>query len=212
MTAGEIAALLGSSAGAGCHERARRRRDDPHLSDSHPARSAGDPGQRHFDRRAAPRRRRQPRRLPPRGGDAPRMAAQPLPAQPRRAARSARSCSWRRRRSSSRARPVPGPLRDAALPPSDRLLPEKATSTARPRRHAAARWAVASLAQLGVAVYGGYFGAGIGILMLVILGFLGLTDIHAMNGLKNFFGSVPSTASPPPTSSSTAPSSGRSPS
>ena len=24
--------------------------------------------------------------------------------------------------------------------------------------------------------------------MLVILGFLGLTDIHAMNGLKNFFG------------------------
>ena len=35
---------------------------------------------------------------------------------------------------------------------------------------------------------GGYFGAGIGILMLVVLGFLGLTDIHAMNGLKNFFG------------------------
>ncbi len=44
------------------------------------------------------------------------------------------------------------------------------------------------LAQFAVAVYGGYFGAGIGILMLVVLGFLGLTDIHAMNGLKNFFG------------------------
>ena len=42
--------------------------------------------------------------------------------------------------------------------------------------------------QFGVAVYGGYFGAGIGILMLAALGFLGLTDIHAMNGLKNFFG------------------------
>jgi uncharacterized membrane protein YfcA len=48
--------------------------------------------------------------------------------------------------------------------------------------------AVAVIAQLLVAVYGGYFGAGIGILMLVILGFIGFTDIHAMNGLKNFFG------------------------
>ncbi len=52
----------------------------------------------------------------------------------------------------------------------------------------ASRWAVATLAQLAVAVYGGYFGAGIGILMLAVLGFLGLRDIHAMNGLKNFFG------------------------
>ncbi|HEX2642403.1 MAG TPA: sulfite exporter TauE/SafE family protein [Thermoanaerobaculia bacterium] len=51
----------------------------------------------------------------------------------------------------------------------------------------ASRFAVASLLQLGVAVYGGYFGAGIGILMLALLGFLGLTDIHAMNGLKAFF-------------------------
>ena len=50
-----------------------------------------------------------------------------------------------------------------------------------------ARWTVAALLQFGVAVYGGYFGAGIGILMLALLGFLGLTDIHAMNGLKNFF-------------------------
>jgi uncharacterized membrane protein YfcA len=50
------------------------------------------------------------------------------------------------------------------------------------------RWAAAWALQFGVAVYGGYFGAGIGILMLVILGTLGLTDIHAMNGLKNFFG------------------------
>ena len=50
------------------------------------------------------------------------------------------------------------------------------------------RLALATVCQFGVAVYGGYFGAGIGILMLVILGFLGLGDIHAMNGLKNFFG------------------------
>jgi len=38
--------------------------------------------------------------------------------------------------------------------------------------------------QLAVAVYGGYFGAGIGILMLASLGFIGLTDIHEMNALK----------------------------
>src|SRR5690606_24521532 len=50
------------------------------------------------------------------------------------------------------------------------------------------RFAGAWIAQFGVAVYGGYFGAGIGILMLVVLGHLGLSNIHAMNGLKNFFG------------------------
>ena len=50
------------------------------------------------------------------------------------------------------------------------------------------RWLVgAMLFQLLVALYGGYFGAGIGILMLAALGFFGLTDIHQMNGLKNFF-------------------------
>jgi uncharacterized protein len=39
--------------------------------------------------------------------------------------------------------------------------------------------------QFIVGVYGGYFGAGMGILMLAILGFLGLSDIHQMNGIKN---------------------------
>jgi len=39
--------------------------------------------------------------------------------------------------------------------------------------------------QLLVALYGGFFGAGIGILMLAALGVLGLRDIHRMNGLKN---------------------------
>ena len=52
------------------------------------------------------------------------------------------------------------------------------------RLRLSAAWAI----QFAVAVYGGYFGAGIGILMLATLGFLGLSDIHAMNGLKNFFG------------------------
>jgi uncharacterized protein len=54
---------------------------------------------------------------------------------------------------------------------------------------ATAAWlAGAFLFQFLVAVYGGYFGAGIGILMLAALGLLGLTDIHQMNGLKNLFG------------------------
>jgi uncharacterized protein len=39
--------------------------------------------------------------------------------------------------------------------------------------------------QLAVALYGGYFGAGIGILMLAALSLMGHTDIHQMNGLKN---------------------------
>jgi len=41
-----------------------------------------------------------------------------------------------------------------------------------------------------VAVYDGYFGAGSGILMLALLGFLGLSDIHTANGLKGFFVTV----------------------
>jgi uncharacterized membrane protein YfcA len=39
--------------------------------------------------------------------------------------------------------------------------------------------------QLLVGIYGGYFGAGIGILMLAALSLMGHTDIHQMNGVKN---------------------------
>jgi uncharacterized membrane protein YfcA len=41
-------------------------------------------------------------------------------------------------------------------------------------------------AHLLVSVYGGFFGAGMGILMLAELGFAGLANIHQMNGIKNF--------------------------
>lgn len=48
------------------------------------------------------------------------------------------------------------------------------------------RWRAAAIAfQFAVALYGGFFGAGIGILMLASLGVLGVGDIHEMNGLKN---------------------------
>jgi uncharacterized membrane protein YfcA len=39
--------------------------------------------------------------------------------------------------------------------------------------------------QFLVGIYGGYFGAGMGILMLAALGLIGLTDLYEMNGLKN---------------------------
>jgi uncharacterized membrane protein YfcA len=48
----------------------------------------------------------------------------------------------------------------------------------------------ATLAQLLVGVYGGYFGGGMGIVMLAMLAALGMTDIHAMNALKSVMGWV----------------------
>ncbi len=47
-----------------------------------------------------------------------------------------------------------------------------------------------TLLQFGIAFYGGYFGAGIGILMLALLGLMGMQDIHEMNGLKTILGSA----------------------
>lgn len=44
--------------------------------------------------------------------------------------------------------------------------------------------------QFLIAIYGGYFGAGIGILMLSGLGMMGLTDMHQMNGLKSVLATV----------------------
>ena len=43
-------------------------------------------------------------------------------------------------------------------------------------------WSILFLS--AVAIYGGYFGAGIGIMMLAAMGLLGLTDINEMNALK----------------------------
>jgi uncharacterized membrane protein YfcA len=38
--------------------------------------------------------------------------------------------------------------------------------------------------QLLIAIYGGYFGGGMGIMMLATMAMAGMTDIHQMNGLK----------------------------
>lgn len=70
---------------------------------------------------------------------------------------------WVRERIGSVEQPV---LADDAMPPAPGV------------------WAV--LVQFAVAIYGGYFGAGAGIIMLATLGVMGLTNVHQMNGLKNF--------------------------
>jgi uncharacterized protein len=44
--------------------------------------------------------------------------------------------------------------------------------------------------QFAIAVYGGYFGAGIGIMMLAMLQLLGFTQIHQMNALKTILAST----------------------
>ena len=62
------------------------------------------------------------------------------------------------------------------------------TRASREGKHPAVGGAI--LFQLAVAIYGGYFGAGIGILMLASLGFIGLSNIHEMNTLKTILASL----------------------
>ena len=51
--------------------------------------------------------------------------------------------------------------------------------------HRSLKWTLlVGMVQIFVAIYGGYFGAGIGVLMLAGLSFAGLDDIHQMNALK----------------------------
>ncbi len=55
----------------------------------------------------------------------------------------------------------------------------------RPEQPQSASVRTAMLAQFFVSLYGGYFGAGMGIVMLAMLGALGLGDIHKLNAVKN---------------------------
>src|SRR5271169_3485179 len=66
---------------------------------------------------------------------------------------------------------------------------QRKLGTGDPAMRKSLKWLVGGLIfQLLVGLYGGYFGAGIGILMLAALSILGLQDIHEMNGLKVIFG------------------------
>ncbi len=44
--------------------------------------------------------------------------------------------------------------------------------------------AIVTCAQLAIAIYGGYFGGGMGIMMLAVYSAFGLGDVHAMNALR----------------------------
>jgi uncharacterized membrane protein YfcA len=69
-------------------------------------------------------------------------------------------------------------------------LPHEPSSAPGLQSVSPAQIATACGLQFLVSVYGGYFGAGIGILMLAVLGMLGLGDIHRLNGVKNVLGTV----------------------
>ena len=68
---------------------------------------------------------------------------------------------------------------------------QKKLKSAEAAQHAGAGWMLAAIgAQLAVAVYGGYFGAGMSIMMLSILGVLGMTDILEMNAMTSLLALV----------------------
>jgi len=55
-----------------------------------------------------------------------------------------------------------------------------------PARHTVSPVGIAL--QLAIAIYGGYFGGGMGIMMLATMTLAGMTDIHEMNGVKAMLG------------------------
>lgn len=55
------------------------------------------------------------------------------------------------------------------------------------------RWGLAF--QAAIALYGGYFGAGIGIMMMAGLSLLGMRDVHRVNALKSLLGLLCNVAS-----------------
>jgi uncharacterized membrane protein YfcA len=66
------------------------------------------------------------------------------------------------------------------------LITRRLGLVARAHENPSAAWiTIVAIFQFLVGIYGGYFGAGIGILILAALGLIGLTDMHEMNGLKN---------------------------
>ncbi len=65
---------------------------------------------------------------------------------------------------------------------------QKKLGTPQEDRHRSPRWlAIAMLIQLCVGLYGGYFGAGMGLMMLTVLTVLGMTDILRMNALTSLY-------------------------
>ena len=90
-----------------------------------------------------------------------------------------------------RSRPAAAGAQDLPDLPAPRTGDDQAGQAAEPApdlHRSTKRWVAAVVFQFLISIYGGYFGAAMGILTLAVLGFLGLSNIFAMNGLKNFFG------------------------
>jgi uncharacterized membrane protein YfcA len=66
-----------------------------------------------------------------------------------------------------------------------RLAPAEGAAAVTPRA-----LAVGTVVQLAISIYGGYFGGGMGIMMLALWSLVGLRDIHAMNGLRTLVGAL----------------------
>ena len=60
----------------------------------------------------------------------------------------------------------------------------KNQSASQAAEHTQGQLFLLACSQLLVGIYGGYFGAGVGILMLSALAYMGLRDVHEMNALK----------------------------
>jgi uncharacterized membrane protein YfcA len=92
---------------------------------------------------------------------------------------------WQRRRAGPANTLAPGYPLGAA--PGERAESCSAEPAVAAFGHAATplRWTVVLLSQFLIGVYGGYFGAGIGILMLAAYGILGFSNIHQANAIKN---------------------------
>jgi len=69
--------------------------------------------------------------------------------------------------------------------PLSRWQERRAASAPRSNEPRAGFHGAVLVGQLFLGVYGGFFGAGSGILMLAVLGLFGYRDIHQMNRLKN---------------------------
>ncbi len=84
-------------------------------------------------------------------------------------------------------------LATAAFVVGPRLLRRNKVSVLRAAPQVAATPSGRVVAWLGlfaVCVYGGYFNGGLGIILLAMLGLLGQTNLHGMNGLKNVISSL----------------------
>jgi uncharacterized membrane protein YfcA len=76
-----------------------------------------------------------------------------------------------------------GPVEQEIETTTDSTFSDTAVETKKPGTSWFGLAGIAFL-QLIIAIYGGYFGGGIGILMLATLGFMGIENIHEMNALK----------------------------